>query len=380
MMWSCPGVATVPSGGNRIYSASFKGEHTMRILMVLPVDDGSRTPKVWAKRQIDSLHRLGIATDEYLFENRRSLKGLIAGGRALRAKARSCHADFVHVHYGAAQALVAVLCSPKPVVISFCGSDIFGNYGADGRRTWSGVLSGVLSQLAAIGCRRCIAKSEELKQALWFSWSRNKCDVIPNGVDLTTFRPMPRDQARHALGWHHDDPVVLFMDRKGAWVKDPALAQAACAHATRSVAALRMHVIENEAPEKVPLFFNAADVLLLTSRHEGSNNTVKEALACNLPVVATACGDVAERLKGVRACHVCSRDASELGGRLSEILLSRQRSDGREHIKSLTLDRVAIRVKQCYEKARAHRAWRWLPAVPQSDHPSSPPLDPSKRV
>jgi teichuronic acid biosynthesis glycosyltransferase TuaC len=352
----------------------------MRILMVLPVDDGSRTPKVWAKRQIESLHRLGIATETYLFENRRSLKGLIAGGRALRAKARSCHADLVHVHYGAAQALVAVLFSPRPVVISFCGSDIFGNYDADGRRTWSGVLSGVLSQLAAIGCRRCIAKSEELKQALWFSWSRNKCDVIPNGVDLTMFQPMPRDQARRALGWHHDDPVVLFMDRKGAWVKDPALAQAACAHAMRSVTALKMHVIENEAPEKVPLFFSAADVLLLTSRHEGSNNTVKEALACNLPVVATACGDIVERLKGVTGCHICSRDALELGGRISEILLSRQRSNGRERIKSLSLDRVAIRVKQCYEKARANRTWRWLLAVPEHDSPSSsPPLDPSQK-
>jgi glycosyltransferase involved in cell wall biosynthesis len=334
----------------------------MRILMILPVDDGSSTPKVWAQRQLDSLAQLGIDIDTYLFRNRRSLKGLIAGGLAIRAKARQCHADFVHVHYGAAQALVAVLLSGKPVVISFCGSDVFGNYDRSGRKTWSGVLSGILSQLAALGCRRCIAKSEELKSALWFPWSRRKCEVIPNGVDLNAFQPIARMDARRELGWTSDEPVVLFMDRKGAWVKDPDLAQAAYTEAKKTIGSLTMHVIEREPPERMPLFFNAADVLLLTSRHEGSNNTVKEAMACNLPIVATACGDIPERLQGIDGCYVCARDPRELGSRLSQIVTAGRRTDGRDHITELSLDRVAMRVKQYYERVLSPRARRWFMA------------------
>lgn len=321
----------------------------LRVLMVMAVD-GTDKSFVWAKRQIESLEHLGVQTDIYVFKNRRSLRGLIAGGLALRRKVLEFGPNLVHVHYGAAQALMAVLCVRKPVVISYCGSDLLGNYAVSGRRTWSGRLSRLLSQLAALGCRRTIAKSEELKQSLWFARTRRRCDVIPNGVDLGLFRPLPQAEARASVGWSHQDPVVLFMDRQGAWVKDPQLARAAYVEARKVIPSLRMHILENETPEKMGLFYNAADALLLTSRHEGSNNTVKEALACNLPVVATKCGDIPERIHGVHACHVCSRDPRELGLRLSEVVGRRMRSNGRRMIHDLAIESVARSIFMCYER------------------------------
>lgn len=315
--------------------------------MVLAMD-GSDKSFVWAKRQIESLVCAGTETETYIFQNRRSLKGLLAGGFALRQKARDCAVDLVHVHYGAAQAVMAVLFARKPVVISYCGSDLLGNYDVSGKQTWSGTLSRALSQVGALGSRRCIAKTEELRAALWWPWVRAKCDVIPNGVDCRAFQPIPQSQARAALGWSHSDPVVLFMDRQGAWVKDPALAQAAYGEARKAVPALRLHIVENEPPDRMPLFYNAADALLLTSRHEGSNNTVKEALACNLPVVSTDCGDIRERLRDVRWCHVCARDPLDLGARLAEVVERREKSNGRAHMESLSLDRVAGRILACY--------------------------------
>ncbi|MGQ0810216.1 MAG: glycosyltransferase family 4 protein [Nitrospiraceae bacterium] len=319
--------------------------------MVVAPSASSGEPTVWAKRQIDSLRKLGVVAEIYIFKDRRSLPGLVRGGMALRQKAREFEADLVHVHFGAAQAVVGVLFSGKPVIISFCGSDLLGNYDARGRKTWSGWLSGLLSRMGAIGCRRAIAKSEELRQALWVPSLRNKCDVIPNGIDLELFQPMPQSEARTSLGWDHQDPVVLFMDRKGAWVKDPALAHAAYNEAKKTVGNLRMYVFEHESPDKMPLLYNAADALLLTSRHEGSNNTIKEALACNLPIVATACGDIRERLQGVYGCYVCSRDHHELGDWLSLMVATRERSRGRQHVQELTLERVGMRIKQVYEKA-----------------------------
>lgn len=321
----------------------------MRVLMVIAPVPGTSEPPVWAKRQIESIDRLGVEIATYVFHDRRSFRGLIQGGCALRRMAHEFQADVVHVHYGAAQAFMAVLFSPRPVVVSFCGSDLLGNYDQKGRRTWSGILSGLLSRLGAIGCRRAIAKSQELKQALWLPFLRSKCEVIPNGVDIEYFHPMPQAQARAMLHWNHKDPVILFMDRKGAWVKDPNLALAAFEEARRIVPALRLYVVEDEPPEHMPLFFNAADVLLLTSRHEGSNNTVKEALSCNLPVVATACGDTPERLRGVRLSYVASRNSRELGERLAAVVTLRERSNGRQNVRELALDRVALQIKALYE-------------------------------
>lgn len=323
----------------------------VRVLMVIAPVAGTSEPPVWAQRQIASLREIGVEVATYVFRGRRSIRGLLAGGRALRRKAQEFQADVVHVHYGAAQALAAVLFSDKPVVVSFCGSDLLGNYTPSGCRTWSGWLSRLLSQLASLGCCWSIAKSEELRQSLWFARARRRCDVIPNGVDLELFRPYPQEVARMAVGWSHSDPVVLFMDRQGAWVKDPQLAHAAYMEARQAIPSLRMHILENEAPERMGLFYNAADALLLTSRHEGSNNTVKEALACNLPIVATKCGDVADRLRGVQGCHVCSRDPRELGLRISQVVGIRMRSNGRRMIQDLALERVAGLVVECYNRA-----------------------------
>lgn len=329
----------------------------MRVLMVLaPLDDSVGRPAVWAKRQVDSLRQLGVETEIYMFKNRRSISGLLQGGLAVRRLARSFGADLVHIHFGAAQAVAGVLLSGKPTVISYCGSDVLGNYDASGRKTWSGVLSGVLSRISAFGCRSAIAKTQELKQALWLPWVQKKCWVIPNGVDLELFRPIPQSEARSTLGWDHKDPVVLFMDRKGAWVKDPALAHATFQEAKAMAGDLRLYVVERESPDRMPLLYNAADALLLTSRHEGSNNTIKEALACNLPIVATAAGDARERLAGVRHSYVCSRDPRELGQRLFQVATSRERSDGRERMSELSLERVAMQIKRTYEAVLSGRS------------------------
>lgn len=303
---------------------------------------------VWADRQTDSLRALGCEIDIYGFANRRSFLGLLRGGVGLRRKIRDYAPDLVHVHFAAAQALVTVIFSPKPVVISFCGSDLLGNYDSTGRKTWSGYLSMILSQIAALGAHRCIAKTVELRKALWFSSCRKKCEIIPNGVNLDQFTVIPRSDARAALGWLHDDLVVLFVSPKGAWVKSPILARAVFDLAKEHLPELKIYFVENEPPNRMPLFFNAADVLLITSLHEGSNNTVKEALACNLPVVSSPVGDIPERIQDVQPSKVVPRDARALAEALVQVLLEKSRSNGRLKVSHLCLELVAKRILDIY--------------------------------
>ena len=325
-----------------------------RLLKVLAVltSDRHQNPisQVWAKRQINSLRKLGLDVDHQFMVERRSLLQLIRSGIMLRRHIKRQKPDLVHVHWGSSAALVTVLFSPRPVVVSFCGSDLLGNYNSRGRRTWSGRLSALLSKLASLKAVRIITKTGELKRSLWKSvWG--KTEVIPNGVDLEFFAPMPQAEARRRLGWEHNQPVVLFVNREGAWVKDPLLARAAYDHAREQTPGLKLVWAESLLPEDMPLYYNAADVLLLTSRHEGSNNSIKEALACELPVVATRCGDVAERLVGVEPGAVCERSAGELGGSLTDVIQARRRSNGRNHISELALENVALRVVNCYREA-----------------------------
>ncbi|MCA9469926.1 MAG: glycosyltransferase family 4 protein [Nitrospira sp.] len=310
----------------------------------------SKYSAVWAWRQIDSLRTLGVEVEIYEFKNRRSVWGLLKGGIDIRRKVRLYNPDLVHVQYGAAQALITVLFSSKPVILKFGGSDLLGNYNAKGQKTWSGWLSVQLSRLAAVIAAGNIAVSEELRTALKFSLSRKKCWVIPDGIDLNIFKPAPKLEARNVLGWPHGDLVVLFMNRDGAWVKNPILAKDAFEKVKKVLPEARLQVIENEPPEKMPYFMNAADILLITSRHEGSNNTVKEALACNLPVVATPAGDIHQRLNGVDPSYVVSPDSGLLAQTMLEILQNRRRSNGRKFVNQLSLESIAKQVLEVYRE------------------------------
>src|SRR5439155_20202719 len=89
--------------------------------------------------------------------------------------------------------------------------------------------------------------------------------------------------------------------------------------AEQAVGPIQLVVLDGRVPPGlVPLYLNASDCLVLASVTEGSPNIVKEALACNLPVVATDVGDVAERVKEVSPPRVVKRDVLEFAKGLAE--------------------------------------------------------------
>jgi teichuronic acid biosynthesis glycosyltransferase TuaC len=94
----------------------------------------------------------------------------------------------------------------------------------------------------------------------------------------------------------------------------------------------------------MPWYYNAADVVLLTSKWEGSPNVVKEALACNVPVVSTPVGDVAEWLKGIEGCEICQWDAVNIANALKRVLRREDRIEGREKMENLDIDRISDRL------------------------------------
>ncbi len=101
---------------------------------------------------------------------------------------------------------------------------------------------------------------------------------------------------------------------------------------------------------EVPVWLNASDVLLLTSKHEGSPTIVKEALACGLPVVSVKVGDVPERLEGIKGCHLAEADPAALARKLALVFEHRQRLGCRDKLQELSCNTVAAKLHGFYQQ------------------------------
>jgi len=240
--------------------------------------------------------------------------------------------DVVHANYGLS-APPAVLQWYHPTVVSLWGSDLFGTYGAVGR--W-----------AARFADEVIVMSEEMAAEL-----DDDCHVIAHGIDLERFRPEPQAACQAELGWNPEAAQVLFPYPADRSVKNypraERIVEAAAAEIDREV---ELQTVSGVPHEEMPTYMNAADVLLLTSHREGSPNSVKEAMACNLPVVSVDVGDVDERLAGVEPSAVHTDD-SALTDCLVEIIQHGERSNGREQISEISLRRQIGRLVGVYRRA-----------------------------
>lgn len=238
--------------------------------------------------------------------------------------------DLVHANYGLTAP--AALAQPNlPVVVSLWGSDLFGTFGR-------------LSQLCARLADAVIVMSPQMADELGTS-----CYIIPHGVNLDLFSPMPQSDARDAVGWRHDAKHVLFPYPTRRDVKNfPRAERVLKAARERIDDDVVLETLQSTPHERIPAYMNASDAMLMTSKWEGSPNTVKEAMACNVPVVSTDVGDVRDRLSGVTPSRVCRTDEELIEG-LVDVLELGERSNGRRVAEGLGLDRTGERIRDVYE-------------------------------
>jgi teichuronic acid biosynthesis glycosyltransferase TuaC len=300
---------------------------------------------VFVDRQIDSLRKAGVQISTFDISTSHSPIRILKKWWDLRRTIQRLDPDLLHAQYGTLVSFVAAFAG-KPLIISFCGNDLQPGASVSRLRMYLGFF---LSNVAALRARMLICKSEGLREALW--WCRHRAVVIPSGVDLDLFSPGSQETARKQLGWEIEHPIILFNVRNDPKNKGLDLATTAMQVVRSKIPDAEMCLIEKVEPNRMPLYYRAADALLCASLSEGSPNVVKEALACNLPVVSTPVGDVQERLAGVHPSAVVARDANAIGQALVQILLERKRCNGREHVDHLGLDRIAVRVLKVYQSA-----------------------------
>lgn len=240
--------------------------------------------------------------------------------------------DVVHANYGLTGP-PAVLQPFHPVVLSLWGSDLLGEY------DW-----------VARGCAR-FAEEVVVMSAEMAGLVDRPCHVIPHGIDLDLFRPIPQDEAREAVGWNGESKQVLFPYDPSRELKDFPRAERVVDLVRESYdGRIELQSLGSVDHDRIPLYMNAADAMLLTSKHEGAPNTVKEALACDLPVIGTDVGDLRERLDGIDGCAV-SDDDDELAAALRATLASNERANGRPAVADLALSRQLDRIERVFRSA-----------------------------
>ncbi|WP_123539029.1 glycosyltransferase family 4 protein [Halosimplex salinum] len=240
--------------------------------------------------------------------------------------------DLVHANYGLTAP--AALAQPiRPVVLSLWGSDLLGPYGT-------------VSQQCARFADEVVVMSEEMAADL-----DRDCAVVPHGIDTDRFAPAPRDEAVAEVGWDPDAKHVLFpYDPSRAEKNYPRAERVVDRTRERVADGVELHAVSGVPHERVPTYMNAADAMLLPSEREGSPNAVKEALSCNLPVVATPVGDVPDLLDGADCSHVSDTDEG-LADALASVLTSTEAPNGRERAREFGLERMGEGLLGVYDRA-----------------------------
>lgn len=300
-------------------------------MQVLIVCSGNTKNKVFIEEQAGSLRKLGVKVD-FFFINKKGAYGYLENLKILKMTFKEGGYDLVHAHYGLS-GMLSILQREIPTVITFHGSDI-------------NVLSNrFISTLASFFSGWNIFVSNRLYKRLCIK-SRNH-SIIPCGVDLKLFYPVDKNDARVALGLSIEKKYVLFSSSFNNKCKNYSLAK----KALELINGVTVIELSGFSREKVNLLLNACDLLLMTSPNEGSPQVIKEAMACNCPIVSTDVGDIREVVGDTEGCFITSFDPKNVAAKLKMIFTFGKRTNGRQRILSLGLDSktVAERIFEVYK-------------------------------
>jgi teichuronic acid biosynthesis glycosyltransferase TuaC len=298
---------------------------------------------VFIARQVEFLRREGVDVDLFPFRGARNPRNYLAAWKEVRRRIDGGGYDLVHAQFG--QSGLTALPKRLPLVVTYRGDDLEGIIGEDGRYIPSGWVLRSLSQIVARQADAAIVVSDHMQQYLPRSVQAH---VMPSGIDLELFRPESRDTVRQRLGLPLEPKLILFVGNPRLARKRYPLAQAAVEIVNRTIPCRLM--VGWEMPHReIAELMNACDALVVTSMQEGSPNSVKEALACNLPVVSVAVGDVPTRLSGIAGCELCPDDRPEtIAAGLERVLQRAERVEGRAAVRQLDERLLTQRLIEIY--------------------------------
>jgi len=294
------------------------------------------------KSQGESLKEKGVELDYFPVKGK-GIKGYFKNSKAIKKEAKKY--DVIHAHYGLIGLLCALSFTKKPLVLSVMGSDAYGSYNIEGKRIFKSYFIMILTQLAMIAPKVLIAKSKNILKYIPF---KNKTQIIANGVNFSMFKPLDKDVCREKLNIQTRKKVLLFLGNPEDPRKNYDLVQRAAKQVTD-----KDFLLINPYPIKhkdFVTYLNASDAFILASYNEGSPNVVKEAMACNIPILSTDVGDAEEIISKTKGCYLIDFDAIDVSEKIKLVMSFGKRTTGRHDINHLDGEIVAQKIIDIYKK------------------------------
>jgi teichuronic acid biosynthesis glycosyltransferase TuaC len=313
----------------------FHGGHAMvlcpvRVLVVTNMYPTPERPALgpFVRDQVEALRRRPDL-DVELFAFGPGPKALLRAAGRLRRRFRGQRFDIVHAHFGLT-AWPALLARLGPVAVTLHGNDLLV------RRSY------VATRAALPFCALTAAVSREFSGNLPGTGAKRRVAVLPVGIDLQRFRPIPRAQARARLGLDPGGRYLLFPH-------DPARALKRYDRALEVAGDVPLLTLGGVAPDEVPYWINAANAVLVPSEKEAFGLSVIEALACGVPALGTPVGIHPVVLEGVEGAYCAPFDRDAWRAALRPHLESRDpRVDGRARAALFSADAMAARVVEAW--------------------------------
>lgn len=283
--------------------------------------------------QNKSLAKLGVDFDYYLIKTG-GYKSYIKQIYNFRSflKSNNYKFDIIHAHGGHIGS-IANFQRRIPVLTTYHGSDI------------NNPITRLISLIALIFSKRNIIVSSNLLDKVK-DYANGK--VIPCGIDFDIFVPLEKFRCRNELGLKENNKILLFAGNSEKKVKNYKLAKSAAELIDQEYLMIELRDFKRS---HVNLLLNAADLLLMTSISEGSPQIIKEAMACNCPIVSTDVGDVRQVISNTEGCYITSFEPQDVAEKIKFALTFGRRTNGRDIVKNLDNTVIAKKILDVYNNA-----------------------------
>lgn len=234
--------------------------------------------------------------------------------------------DLIHAHYSFSGFLAILSFLGRPVVCSLMGSDVLsGN-----------LFRRIIKFFNTYLWSKTIVKSNKMRELF------PNTIVIPNGVDFENFCVKDLEVSYDKTGFDRNKiNIVLIATDLTVRAKNVELAEKAIKLLGNDKVVV--HKLSSISFEDLPYYYSCANLLLLTSFYEGSPNVIKEAMACNCPIVSTDVGDVKSVIADTDGCYITSFDHKDVANKIQAAIKFGKRTNGRGKISYL--DNIVISKK-----------------------------------